>query len=167
MHKVLISACQLGEAVRHNGAHKLITHPIFQRWQAEGRLIGMCPEVTGGLPVPRPAAEIEGGQDGSQVLAGLARVLTNQGVDVSAAFVAGAERALALAERHGIRIAVLKERSPSCGSAFVYDGRFAGAVLPGAGVTTALLRAHGIQVFSEDQLALADQALNALPPVRI
>lgn len=163
MQRILISACQLGEGVRHNGAHKLITHPIFQRWQAEGRLVGICPEVAGGLPVPRPAAEIEGGQDGSVVLAGHAKVRTREGADVTAAFVAGAVRTLALAERHGIKIAVLKERSPSCGSGFVYDGRFAGAVLPGAGVTTALLRAHGIQVFSEDQLDAADAALLALP----
>ncbi|AVP99178.1 DUF523 domain-containing protein [Ahniella affigens] len=162
MHKILISACQLGEGVRHNGAHKLIEHPVFRRWQSEGRLVGICPEVAGGLPVPRPAAEIEGGQDGSAVLARHAKVRTQGGDDVSAAFIAGAERALALAVRHGCRIAVLKERSPSCGSSFVYDGRFAGSVQQGAGVTAALLRAKGVLVFSEDQLDAADAALQAL-----
>lgn len=121
-----------------------------------------CPEMAGGLPVPRPAAEIIRGIRGAQVRAGVARVLTQSGDDVSAAFVAGARQALALAQAHGIRVAVLKDGSPSCGSTNVHDGTFTGTRVAGMGVTALLLREAGVQVFSELQFAKADAALKAL-----
>ncbi len=160
--RVLVSACLLGAPVRYHGRGAACEAALLQRWQAEGRLVAFCPEVAGGLPTPRPPAEIEPGQSGQAVLHGRARVLDREGADVTAAFVAGAQQALARARAQGLRLAVLKEDSPSCGSARVYDGHFAGQRLPGAGVTAALLREAGLQVFSEWELAAAAQALARL-----
>lgn len=160
LHKVLVSACLLGQPVRYDG--RASGHPdILQGWQREGRVIPLCPEVAGGLSTPRPAAEIPGGQ-GRAVLEGQAQVLTVEGEDVTAAFVQGARLALALVQRHGIGIAVLKSGSPSCGNLLTYDGTFSGRKVPGEGVTTALLRQAGVQVFSELELDAAVQALAAL-----
>jgi len=117
--------------------------------------------VAGGLPTPRPPAEIPGGQ-GAQVLAGQARVIAVSGEDVSEAFLAGAQLALAVVRRHGIRVAVLKSGSPSCGNRLTYDGSFSGVKVPGEGVTTALLRREGVLVFSELELDQAEQAVQAL-----
>ncbi|TDF79893.1 DUF523 domain-containing protein [Pseudomonas sp. H9] len=157
LHKVLVSACLLGQTVRYDGRSS--GHPdLLQRWQAEGRVVALCPEVAGGLPTPRPPAEIPGGQ-GSAVLDGDAQVITVSGEDVSAQFLAGAQLALGLVRRHGIRIAVLKSGSPSCGNQLTYDGTFSGRKVSGEGVTTALLRREGVQVFSELELEAAEQAL--------
>lgn len=158
--KVLVSACLLGQPVRYDG--RASGHPdLLQRWQAEGRVVPLCPEVAGGLPTPRPPAEIPGGQ-GAQVLAGRARVIAVSGEDVSEAFLAGAQLALALVRRHGIRVAVLKSGSPSCGNRLTYDGSFSGVKVPGEGVTTALLRREGVLVFSELELDQAEQAVQTL-----
>ena len=158
--KVLVSACLLGQPVRYDG--RASGHPdLLQRWQAEGRVVPLCPEVAGGLPTPRPAAEIPGGQ-GGLVLDGQAQVRTANGEDVSAAFMAGAQLALELVRRHGIRVAVLKSGSPSCGSRQTYDGTFTGVKVAGEGVTTALLRREGVQVFSELELDEAERALASL-----
>ncbi|MFG0632322.1 DUF523 domain-containing protein [Pseudomonas sp. xss_2] len=158
--KVLVSACLLGQPVRYDG--RASGHPdLLQRWQAEGRVVPLCPEVAGGLPTPRPPAEISGGQ-GAQVLAGQARVIAVSGEDVSEAFLAGAQLALAVVRRHGIRVAVLKSGSPSCGNRLTYDGSFSGVKVPGEGVTTALLRREGVLVFSELELDQAEQAVQAL-----
>lgn len=156
--KVLVSACLLGQPVRYDG--RASGHPdLLQRWQAEGRVVPLCPEVAGGLSTPRPPAEIAGGQ-GGQVLDGQAQVLTVTGEDVSAAFMAGAQLALALVRRHGIGVAVLKSGSPSCGNRLTYDGSFTGIKVTGEGVTTALLRREGVLVFSELELDQAAQALS-------
>jgi uncharacterized protein YbbK (DUF523 family) len=111
----------------------------------------VCPEVDGGLGTPRPPAEILGG-DGGDVLAGRARVITADGRDVTAAYLSGARRALETARRVGAERAILKSRSPSCGSDSIYDGSFAGRTRAGEGVTAALLRANGIQVSTEEEL---------------
>ncbi|MFK8330847.1 DUF523 domain-containing protein [Pseudomonas sp. BJa5] len=159
-HKVLVSACLLGQPVRYDG--RASGHPdLLQQWQAEGRIVPLCPEVAGGLPTPRPPAEIPGGQGGA-VLDGDAQVVTVGGEDVSAQFLAGARRALALVRAHGIRIAVLKSGSPSCGNRLTYDGTFSGTKVQGEGVTTALLRREGVQVFSELELEAAERALKQL-----
>lgn len=158
--KVLVSACLLGQPVRYDG--RASGHPgLLQQWQAEGRVVALCPEVAGGLPTPRPPAEIPGGQGGA-VLDGGAQVLTVTGSDVSAEFLAGAQLALELAQRHGIHVAVLKAGSPSCGNRLTYDGTFSGVKVAGEGVTTALLRRAGVQVFSELELEQAAQALAEL-----
>ncbi|TYO75287.1 DUF523 domain-containing protein [Pseudomonas sp. CK-NBRI-02] len=158
--RVLVSACLLGQPVRYDGRDS--GHPdLLQRWQAEGRVVPLCPEVVGGLPTPRPPAEIPGGQ-GAAVLDGQAQVVTVTGLDVSEAFLAGARQALALVREHGIRVAVLKAGSPSCGNRLTYDGTFSGVKVPGEGVTTALLRREGVLVFSELELEDAQRALEGM-----
>ena len=125
---------------------------LLLRWQAEGRLVPLCPEVFGGLPTPRPPAEIAGGQ-GARVLDGELAVLTVDGVDVSPAFLAGAREALRLCAEHGIRLAVLKARSPSCGVGQIYDGHFSGQLQAGDGLTALALRQAGVTLFTEADLA--------------
>ena len=110
---------------------------------------------------PRPSAEIPGGQ-GIDVWEGRAQVLTADGEDFSNAFLDGARQALALVQRHHIRIAILKANSPSCGNLLTYDGTFSGVKVSGEGVTAALLKRHGVQVFSELQLPEAAVALTQL-----
>lgn len=146
--KVLVSACLLGQPVRYDGRSKGIISDWLQTLGAEGRALAFCPEVAGGLPTPRPPAERQG-----------ERVLTESGLDVTAQFDRGAELALQLCQAQGIRFALLKEGSPSCGSGRIYNGRFEGASMAGEGKTTALLRRHGIEVFSEDQLPELASAL--------
>lgn len=162
MHRILVSACLLGHEVRYDGRGKRSDDDILRRWKEEGRLVAVCPEVAGGLAVPRPPAEIAHGAGGAQVLAGQVRVMASTGADVTAEFVHGAEHALRRAREHDIRIAVLKEGSPSCGSAFTYDGTFTKTRVDQPGVTTAKLQQAGVQVFSEAQLAEADAALQAI-----
>lgn len=161
-HRILVSACLLGHPVRYNGQDKKTDDDHLHRWIAAGRVVSVCPEVAGGLPVPRPPAEIKGGGGGVAVLAGTAKVIARTGADVTAEFAHGADQALAKAAEHGIRVAVLKEGSPSCGSSYSYDGSFTGARVPVPGVTAARLMAAGIRVFSEHELAAADAWLRAL-----
>lgn len=148
MEKILISACLLGAKVRYHGGDAACDHPILLRWCDEGRLVAACPERDGGLSTPRPAAELVGG-DGGAVIARLAVVRTSGGANVTDAFQRGADLALQLVKQHRIRIAVLKDGSPSCGSSSIYDGTFSGTRVSGDGVTTALLKAHGVRVFSD------------------
>ena len=105
-------------------------------------MLPVCPEQLGGLPTPRVPAERVGD-----------RVLTRDGRDVTGEYRAGAEKALAEARAAGVRYAVLQERSPSCGSGFVYDGTFSGKLIPGQGVTAELLREKGIAVYSGSRIA--------------
>ncbi|REE95567.1 uncharacterized protein YbbK (DUF523 family) [Thermomonospora umbrina] len=159
---ILVSGCLLGQPVRYDGRDKLSEDALLLRWRSEGRLVSYCPEIGGGLPVPRRPAEIIGAGGGTGVLDGCARVVTDTGLDVTDAFVRGAHRALQAAERAGARMAVLKESSPSCGSSRIYDGTFTGTASPGVGVTTALLEQHGIHVFSENDLHRAAEHLTRL-----
>ncbi len=146
--KILISACLLGQPVRYDGKGKPLSHPAVERWRKEGRLVTICPEMAGGMPVPRPPAEIEKGASGLDVLEGRARVLEVTGGDVTAEFIAGAEKALAFAKANGCTHALLIDGSPSCGSVAIYDGSFSGIKHAGNGVTAALLEKAGIAVFS-------------------
>jgi len=147
---VLVSACLLGVNCRYDG--RSCPEPGLRDLAAFGRLVPICPEVAGGLPTPRLPAEIEvahAGLDGSSVLEGQARIVRSDGVDLTAQFVAGAQAALTLARKLGIQQAILKSRSPSCGAGQIHDGRFGGLLVPGDGVTAALLRQAGIEVLSE------------------
>ncbi|BEJ47447.1 DUF523 domain-containing protein [Aeromonas dhakensis] len=148
VHKVLVSACLLGQPVRYDGQSKGIVNDWLQTLGAKGRALAFCPEVAGGLPTPRPPAERQG-----------ELVMTASGLDVTAEFARGAALALATCQQQGIRFALLKEGSPSCGSGRIYNGRFEGQSVAGEGMTTALLRRHGIAVFSEDQLPELASAL--------
>lgn len=154
MRRILVSACLAGRRVRYDGRAKTIDDAIVERWRAEGRLVVFCPEVAGGLSVPRPPAEIDSG-DARAVLDGTARIRTPQGADVTAAFLAGARAALSTARAHDVALAVLKESSPSCGLHRVYDGSFSGQTVAGPGVTARLLLEAGIPVFSEGELEAA------------
>ncbi|CUX20644.1 conserved hypothetical protein [Agrobacterium sp. NCPPB 925] len=158
--KILISACLLGQPVRYDGKGKPLSHPAIDRWRSEGRLVTICPEMAGGMPVPRPPAEIENGASGLDVLEGRARVLELTGGDVTAEFIAGAEKALAFARANGCTHALLIDGSPSCGSVAIYDGSFSGIKHAGNGVTAALLEKAGIAVFSPADI----DRLDALTP---
>lgn len=151
MHLVLISSCLLGSPVRYDGRGVPHGDAVLARWRKEGRVVAVCPEVAGGMSIPRPPAEISPGENAASVLSGRARVVAVTGEDVTAPFVRGAHEALAAAQTRGILMAVLKEGSPSCGSGYVYDGHFARRRQPGMGVTAQLLRGAGLHVFSEHQ----------------
>lgn len=157
VERFLVSACLLGQKVRYNATDALgawTRADLFGRWQAEGRLVAFCPELAGGFPVPRPPAEITDGA-GAEVLAGSAQVTEQGGNVVTEFFVLGAHKALQQAQRLGIRAAILKEGSPSCGVHLLYQGDFSGRMKAGRGVTTELLEQHGIRVFNEQESELA------------
>jgi uncharacterized protein YbbK (DUF523 family) len=141
----LVSACLLG--VNCNFEAKNWRCPKLQKEFQKGELFAVCPEVYGGLPVPRVPAEIVGG-DGNDVLAGKARVVNMDGVDVTPQFLKGAQATLQIAQAIGATQALLTEKSPSCGYGKIFDGTFTDKFLPGDGVTAALLKKHGIQVTS-------------------
>ena len=146
---VLISACLAGVPCTHAAEAK--TRAWALRLVATGRGVTVCPEVAGGLPVPRPEAEITGGS-GADVLDGGARVVTVDGDDVTGNYRRGADAALAAAARSGARLAVLKARSPSCGCGAVYDGTFSGRLAEGEGVTAAALKRAGVDVIADEDV---------------
>ena len=146
---VLVSACLAGVPSRYDSTGSY--EDAVARLVAEGRAVLVCPEVDGGLGTPRPPAEIVGG-DGSDVLEGRARVVTNDGTDVTDAYLAGARIALAAAQRAGAGVAILKARSPSCGRGEIYDGTHTRTLPAGDGVTAALLRKHDIQVLTDEDV---------------
>lgn len=137
--KILVSACLLGVACRYDGASK--AYPLIDELCRRHQVVPVCPEIMGGLPTPRTPAERQGEQ-----------VVTKTGVDVTAQYRRGAEEALRLAQRLGCAVAVLKERSPSCGSGKIYDGTFTGALADGFGVAAERLQNAGIRVIGESQL---------------
>jgi uncharacterized protein YbbK (DUF523 family) len=151
---LVISACLLGVECNHEGRGS--SRAVVDELARHYRLIPVCPEVLGGLPTPRAAAELVGG-DGAGVLAGRgdARVVNIEGEDVTAAYRRGAEAAVTIARSVGATRAVLKARSPSCGSSAVYDGTFSRSLVPGRGVTAAALAAAGLEVGSEEDAAAA------------
>jgi len=136
---ILVSACLLGVNCRYDGTGKLC--PAVHTLLATQTLIPFCPEVFGGLPTPRAPAEISGG-----------RVLTAADADVTAQYNCGARQALLLAQLYGCKLAILKERSPSCGHGTIHDGSFTGRLTEGDGVTAKLLMAHGIEVIGESEV---------------
>ncbi|WP_239391261.1 DUF523 domain-containing protein [Cloacibacillus sp. An23] len=137
--KILVSACLLGVKCRYDGGAK--PDARVSALADEHELVPVCPEKLGGLESPREPSEISGG-----------RVFGRDGRDLTEKFELGARRTLEAARRAGCRCAVLKERSPSCGSSSVYDGSFSGRVVPGAGLAAALLMADGVKVFSEETI---------------
>jgi uncharacterized protein YbbK (DUF523 family) len=157
MERILVSACFLGEKVRYDGKSKSLINETLQQWKLKKQLVSMCPEVSGGLSVPRAPAEIQP-ENG--------RILTCDGDDVSLQFAKGAQLALDICQQHNIRFALLKESSPSCGSTTIYDGFFQNKRIMGEGVTAALLIKNGIKVFSEDnikELITEVEQVNAKP----
>ncbi len=148
MAKILISSCLLGSKVRYNGTDIKPDNEILEKIIRENEIISFCPEVSAGLPIPRTPAEISSG-GGEDVISGSSKVKDKTGADVTEEFIRGAELALELCRKEKIELAVLAERSPSCGSSLIYDGTFSGRLVKGKGVTTALLEKSGIRVFSQ------------------
>jgi len=144
---ILVSACLLGVNCKYTGGNNL-KKELLEELQKKG-IVPVCPEQLGGLATPRLPAEIQGG-DGASVLQGKGKVIRNDGIDVTDEFIRGAEETLKIAEALGIKAAVLKAKSPSCGNKLIYDGSFAGRKIEGQGVTAALLISKGIKVYSEE-----------------
>ena len=138
---VLVSACLLGVRCRYDGGHSLCRGAA--EFAGRAAVIPFCPEQLGGLPTPRPPANLFGG-DGRDVLRGVARLRNTDGRDVTAAFEKGAREALKLARLTGARTAIMKDRSPSCGLRTPYCDRPEGH---GIGVTAALFESNGIRVY--------------------
>ena len=138
--RILVSACLLGVACRYDGKSK--PHAAVLALQERHQLIPVCGEVFGGLPTPRTPAERVG--DG---------VYTRDGCDMTAEYARGAEEVLALAKRMDCHVALLKERSPSCGSGRIYDGTFTGTLTEGDGAAAQALRKAGVRVLGESEIA--------------
>ena len=127
--RLLISACFLGRRCKYDGGHNALPAETLAALRERYELVPVCPETAGGLPIPREPSERKGG-----------RVWSRSGTDVSAAYEKGAVTAAELARRFGCRKALLKERSPSCGSGAIYDGSFSHTVIPGDGTAAEKLR---------------------------
>ena len=151
MAKILVSACLLGCKVRYDGNDLKVKTGNFQDILKTNEIVPFCPEVAGGLSVPRIAAEIIGGM-GTDVLEGNAKIIGKDGSDLTEPFMQGAKLALELCQKNGIKQAILAEASPSCGSSEIYDGRFEGVKIKGQGLTCAYLQRDGIQVVSQHQV---------------
>lgn len=135
----LCSACLLGINCRYDGKSKP-NKKILELSKKE-KLIPVCPEQLGGLPIPRVQSEIRNG-----------KVLNLVGEDITDSFRKGAEETLKLAKKNNIKEAILKQRSPSCGCGKIFDGTFSGKVIEGWGITADLLRKNGIRVVSEEEI---------------
>lgn len=139
----LVSACLIGVNCNFEGKN-FVNLQLFEEF-AKRDLFPVCPEVLGGLPVPRVPAEIKGGT-GADVLDGKAKVVNMEGVDVTCQFLKGANETLRIAQTVGAKEAFLTEKSPSCGCGRIFDGSFAYKFIAGDGVTAALLKRNGIKV---------------------
>lgn len=135
----IVSACLCGINCKYNGGNNF--NPRVYRLLIEGKAIPVCPEVFGGLPTPRTPSEIRGD-----------RVFMKSGEDVTEHFLEGAMKTLKVAQAVGAKRAILKQRSPSCGCGKIYDGSFEGKLIAGDGITTRLLKEHGIEVVTEEDI---------------
>ncbi|WP_121626197.1 DUF523 domain-containing protein [Poseidonibacter antarcticus] len=152
--KVLVSSCLLGEDVRYDGRNSSIAmgssftfsqKEIFMDILCENQIYSFCPEVSGGLSTPRLPAEIVSTTKPF-------KVETNDETDVTIPFLIGAKNALDICNEEGIKVALLKSKSPSCGNTHIYDGTFSNTLIEGQGLTARLLEENGIRVFNETQL---------------
>lgn len=142
MEKYIVSACLAGINCRYDGKSK--ENEIIDKLIKEGRAIPMCPEQLGGLPTPRVPSEcIKAGDE--------IKVISKEGKDVTENFYRGAEEVLRFAKKHGIKKAILQQKSPSCGT-ITYDGSFTGTLADYSGITAKLLMENGIEVISSDEL---------------
>lgn len=137
-YEYIVSACLCGQNCRYDGKSTLSEK--IKKLIDDGKAIPVCPEVEGGLPIPRNPCEIRDN-----------KVINNQNEDKTMEFIKGAEKVLKIAYEHNIIKAILKEKSPSCGSSFIYDGTFSRKLINGQGVTTKLLRENGIEVLSDEK----------------
>ncbi|MDE7161693.1 MAG: DUF523 domain-containing protein [Anaeroplasmataceae bacterium] len=137
--KLLISACLTGKNTKYSGGNNL--SPFLSELEKHFDLYLICPEVMGGLPTPRDPSEQKNN-----------KVFSNLGKDVTKEFELGAQLSLEIALKNNIQFALLKESSPSCGTHQIYDGTFSGKKIPGEGVAAQLLKEHGIQLYSENEI---------------
>ena len=133
--KILVSACLLGANCKYSGGNNYSEEVI--EFLKDYEIIPVCPEQLGGLPTPRPASEIIGD-----------KVMNNEGTDVTSNYQKGAEEALKIAQLLGIKKALLKAKSPSCGNGKIYDGTFSRILTTGDGITTKLLKENNIEVIT-------------------
>ena len=136
---LIVSACLIGLNTKYNGGNNFNKEVLNAL--KNYIIVPLCPEQLGGLPTPRPPAEIIG-----------ARVMNINGVDVTQNFLHGAEETLKFARMFNVKAAILKEGSPSCGVHYIYDGTFSSVKITGSGITASLLRKNGIKVFSENDI---------------
>ena len=139
--KVLISACLLGDNVKYSGGNNLTPELVTLLEKYNVDIIKVCPECFAGLPIPRVPSEIRGD-----------KVFSKDGWDITEEFLSGAEKTYQIAKRKQVDFAILKERSPSCGSSYIYDGSFSGKVIQGQGLTAKKLSKENIIIFSEKNL---------------
>ena len=137
---LLISECLLGVTCRYDGGSQPLPEALLTRLTERYQLIPVCPEQLGGLGTPRAPSERRGD-----------RVVMNTGADVTEQYARGAQQALYVAIRFGCTAALLKERSPSCGSGTISDGSFTGTLTDGSGVTAELLQRNGFTVCGESE----------------
>lgn len=138
---LLISACLLGVKCKYSGGHNAIAAEKIAALREKYRLIPVCPETAGGLPTPRDPSERRGDT-----------VVSCNGRDVTAEYSKGADIAVSLAEKNGCNLALLKGKSPSCGSGVIYDGTFTGHLTAGDGLTAERLKARGVSVRGESEV---------------
>ena len=138
MENLLVSACLLGFNCKYNGGNNALPAEALEKLRRQYRLIPVCPETAGGLPIPREPSERRG-----------RRVISRSGQDVTAAFRKGAGIAAALAERFGAEKALLKSNSPSCGSGTIYDGSFSGILTAGDGLAAEYLKRKKVDIFHD------------------
>ena len=148
MLQILISACLIGENCKWDGSNNRNQDVLdfMKKMEGKAKFHPVCPEQAGGLPTPRAASEIHMPDEA---------VMNTEGEDVTAEFLLGADFALREAKKYDCTIAILKERSPSCGSNGIYDGTFSHKLREGMGKTAALLAGYGLKVYGES-LSLRD-----------
>jgi uncharacterized protein YbbK (DUF523 family) len=145
--KVLISSCLLGENVKYDGGNNSILDDKFiQKLKNSNLIVPSCPETEGGLPTPRVPVEIIN-----------KRAINQNGEDKTAEFVQGAKKALQKVLKNGVKMAIMKFRSPSCGSGQIYDGTFTRTLIAGDGIATRVLKKNGVRVFTEFELDEAEE----------
>lgn len=141
MEKIIVSACILGDKTRYDGKSKKFLSEKLEKWISEGRVVKICPEVMGGLGVPRAKSEISG-----------EKVINEKGLDVTKNFYDGAEKSLEIAKKNNITKAILKQASPSCGTKEIYDGSFSGVKISGMGICARLFYENGIEIYDETEI---------------
>lgn len=141
MENLLISSCLVGNNTKYNGKNNYL--PLIEKLKDKYNLIVICPEVMGGLSIPRDPSEIKGD-----------KVISNKGNDVTKEYNLGAKKALELAKKYNCKKALLMEKSPSCGVKKIYDGTFSKNLIDGMGITTKLLYENKIDVYSKDEIDL-------------
>ena len=149
--KVLISACLLGDNVKYSGGNNLTPELVTLLEKYNVKIVKICPECFAGLPIPRVPSEIR--ED---------KVYGKDGRDITEEFLDGEEKNYEVVERKQADFAILKERSPSCGSSYIYDGSFSGKVIQGQGLTARRLNKENIVIFSEENLEGIEKYLQEL-----